>query len=175
MHKPYPESPEPKLGDILLFSRPRRKRDWVIRWVTHSKYFHCAIYAGDWHVIEARPKGVARNDLRGREHGFVTISAPEGKGEEALNWVRGKLGEGFDQMDMVVILLEHIFWHLRINYTPRGKYTCAELVVEAFRNCGVPLCPGKPMAQVVPDDFSKLIPAGLTPGVAPNPAVTKTE
>lgn len=74
----------PHPGDILLFYRPARKRDYIIQIFTDSPFYHAALYAGEGQVIEARPCGVARNDLRGREGNFVVAPAPEGKGSETL-------------------------------------------------------------------------------------------
>src|SRR5947209_4437504 len=116
---------QPKPGDILLFHHIARLRDLLITMVTHSPFYHTALYAGDRQVVEARPQGVIHSDLGGREHNYVVLPAPEGKGEAALAWAKTQLGAKFDRLDFGVILLEHLFKNWHIHYTPRGRYTCA--------------------------------------------------
>ena len=36
----------------------------LITWFTGSPFYHVALYAGDQHVVEARPQGVVRRDLK---------------------------------------------------------------------------------------------------------------
>jgi uncharacterized protein YycO len=153
----------PRPGDILLFHHVARLRDVLITMVTHSPFYHTALYAGNGRVIEARPQGVIDNDLRGREHNFVVIPAPEGKGEAALTWARGQLGAPFDRFDFLVIFLEHVFTHWHINYTPHGKYTCAELVVTAYQQAGVRLIPEKDVDEIAPADLARLLPPASCP------------
>jgi len=64
-----------------------------------SPFYHAGLYAGDGHVLEARPQGVSRNDLRGRERSCVVVPAPEGKGAEALTWAEGEIGDRFDRAE----------------------------------------------------------------------------
>lgn len=157
-------SPEPEPGDILLFAHARGLNR-LITWFTHSQYYHVAIYAGAAHVIEARPQGVVRRDLRGPEgtHYAAVLPAPGGKGTAALAWAEGQIGAGYDRWDLLVILLEHLFRHLHLNYTPRGKFSCGEFVAEAFRHAGVDLFPGRESSEIVPADFARLLPAGIRP------------
>ena len=157
----------PQPGDILLFHHVARLRDLLITMVTHSPFYHTALYAGEGRVVEARPQGVIDNDLRGRERNFVVIPAPEGQGEAALAWAKTQLGAKFDRLDFVVIFLEHVFKQWHINYTPRGRYTCAELVVTAFDRAGVSLVPGKALDEVEPADLARLIPSSVRPRIGP--------
>jgi hypothetical protein len=152
---------QPQRGDILLFHHIARVRDLLITLVTHSPFYHTALYAGEGHVIEARPQGVIYNDLLGREQNFVVVPAPEGKGEAALAWAKTQLGAKFDRLDFAVILLEHLFKYWHINYTPQGRYTCAELVITAFEEAGVRLIPEKAVDEVEPADLARLIPTPL--------------
>ncbi len=147
----------PRPGDILLFHHVARLRDVLITMVTHSSFYHTALYAGDGQVIEARPQGVIRNDLRGREQNFVVIPAPEGRGRAALTWAEGQLGAPFDRLDFLVVFLEHVFKHWHINYTPHGRYTCAELVVTAYQQAGVRLIPEKDVDEIVPGDLVRYL------------------
>jgi uncharacterized protein YycO len=146
-------------GDILLFARPNQTRDYLIKWVTGSCYYHAALAVGDGTVIEARPRGVIHNDLRGREGEYAVIPAPGGRGREALAWAEAHLGDGFDDEDMLVIALEHVFRHWKINYTRPGRFSCAELVAAAYRDAGVDLVPAKRPSEIAPGDFAPLLPA----------------
>ena len=150
------QSPQP--GDILLFYRPRRGRDYFIRWLTRSPFYHAALFAGDNTVVEARPAGVGHNDLAGREDGFVVIPAPEARGAAALAWAKTQIGDKFDRKDFLVIWLEHVFvgWH--INYAPPGRYTCAELITAAFRQAGFDPFPGEENSEIDPGDWAKYLP-----------------
>jgi len=153
------EEIEPKPGDILLFHHIARLRDLLITMVTHSPFYHTALYAGDGHVVEARPQGVIYNGLCGRERNYVVVPGPEGKGEAALAWAKTQLGAPFDRFDFLVILCEHLFKYWHIHYTPHGRYTCAELVVTAFEHAGVRLVPEKAVDEVEPADLARMISA----------------
>src|SRR5947209_2355919 len=107
---------QPKPGDILLFHHVARLRDLLITMVTHSPFYHTALYAGDGRVVEARPQGVIDNDLRGREHNYVVVPAPEGQGEAALAWAKTQLGAPFDRLDFGVILCELPFGRGPVHY-----------------------------------------------------------
>ena len=148
----------PRPGDVLLFYRPRRGRDYIIRVLTHSPFYHAALFDSPGYVLEARPAGVGRNSLAGREDGFVIVPAPEGKGADALAWARTQIGAHFDRKDFVVIFLEHLFvgWH--INYAPLNRYTCAELVTKAFRSVGFDPFPGRENSEIDPTDWAKFLP-----------------
>jgi uncharacterized protein YycO len=153
----------PQPGDILLFHHVARLRDVLITMVTHSPFYHAALYAGNQHAVEARPQGVICNELWGREHNYVVLPAPEGKGEAALAWAKGQLGAKFDRLDLLVIFLEHLLTHWHINYTPHDKYTCAELVATAFDHAGVRLVPDKALDEIAPADLARLLPPTSLP------------
>ncbi len=150
--------PEPQPGDILLFFRAHRLFDDLIKLMTLSKYYHAALYAGEGRVWEARPKGVACNPLGGRKGTFVVIPAPGGKGEEALAWAKTQQGAGYDRIDNLVIILEHVFLRLRLNIVPYGKYSCAEFVATAYYHAGELLFPDRDLNDIEPKDFARLRP-----------------
>ena len=153
----------PKPGDILLFFRPNRTRDYLIEWVTGSHFYHAALWAGANTVIEARPAGVVHNSLRGREGEYVIVPAPgrDERGTAAFAWAQTQLGSPFDRTDMLVIGLEHLFRHWRINYTRPGSYSCGELVAEAYFHAGVRLVPEKKPSETAPSDLARcLLPIG---------------
>jgi hypothetical protein len=149
----------PKPGDVLLFYRPRRGRDYFIRWFTRSPFYHAAIFAGDEHVIEARPAGVGKNSIADREGDYVVAPAPDGKGAAALAWAQTQIGDAFDNKDFFVIALEHIFvgWH--INYAPPGRYSCAGFVTDAFVHSGFTPFPGRLPDEISPSDWARYLPA----------------
>ncbi|MCW3061284.1 MAG: hypothetical protein JWQ02_3105 [Capsulimonas sp.] len=149
---------EPKAGDLLLFVRPHRPFDYVIKLLTLSRYYHVGLYAGENHVLEARPQGVVRNTLAGRENWYVVASAPEGKGADALAWAETQIGAGFDRMNMLYVLLEHLFIKVRLNIVPSGKYSCGEFVATAFYHAGVQLFPDRDLDDIEPKDFARFLP-----------------
>ncbi len=147
-----------KPGDIILFKRATGFAH-VITFFTHSPYYHAAIADEDLHVVEARPRGVMRRDLRSRDGGHVfTVFPMRGEdGKAALAWARSHVGGGYDKFDVVVIVLEHIFRRLRLNYKPpSSRFTCAEFVALAFEKTGHDLFPDKDSAEIVPADFARL-------------------
>lgn len=152
----------PLPGDILLFHHARAD-DLAITLFTHSPFYHAAIYAGNGRVVEARPKGVVESGLRGRENDYIVIPAPEGKGKEALAWARSQIGAPYDNEGVLVIILEHLFTRLHLNYTPKGRYTCGEFVAMAFARAGVRLFPDRDLNDVVPGDFARLLPPAAQP------------
>lgn len=161
------EPSAPKPGDVLLFYRPRRGRDYFIRWFTRSLFYHAALYAGDDTVIEARPSGVRQNPLADRARDYLVVPAPNGRGDAALAWARTQIGDGYDGTVALVIGLEHIFTHWHINYTPPGKYSCAELVTKAFEETGFEPFEGRKPYESAPGDWARYLPAPLAAEYAP--------
>jgi uncharacterized protein YycO len=101
-----------KLGDLLLFF-DARGTNRLITLVTKSPIYHVAISLGGSLVVEARPKGVERNDLRQRMGGevFTRVAAP-GTPEEAeiaARWALSKVGAGYDAGGVVAMLLDRAF------------------------------------------------------------------
>lgn len=157
----------PQPGDILLFFRPARGRDYIIRFMTRSPFYHSAIFADAdapaGHVIEARPQGVIYNSLEGREQSFVIVPAPEEKGAKALAWARTQIGAGYDRLDPLTILLEHVFERWHVNYVPQGQFTCAEFVATAYAHAGVHLVPGHGLDGIDPGDIARrLVPDAVS-------------
>jgi hypothetical protein len=103
--------------------------------------------------------------LRSNEggHEFVVIPPPNAAGPRALDWAKSKLGDGYDNVGLAVLVLERIFMHLHINYRPSGdRFTCAEFVARAFEEAGTPLFPDLKSPEVIPADFARLIPLGAS-------------
>ncbi len=149
-------------GDILIF-RNAMKWNRLITWLTRSRYYHVGIYAGDHHVVEARPRGVICRDLFGPDGDryFDVIPAPQGKGSRALAWARTKLGADYDKSDAIAITLNQLF-NLRfpiLNRFSQNEYSCGEFVALAFRHAGVPLFRGRDPKLVVPAEFEPLLSA----------------
>lgn len=153
-----PATPAPQPGDIIIFFRPHRLVDNLIKIATLSKYYHVALFAGDGKVVEARPNGVHCNDIGSRAGGFTVLPAPGGKGPEALAWAKTQIGDGFDHLNMLVTFLEHVFVRLHLNIVPKGKYSCGEFVATAFYHAGVRLLPDQDLDDFEPKDFARLLP-----------------
>jgi len=159
-HLDSPDALNP--GDILLFSRARGINR-IITWATRSPFYHVALYTGDFQVVEARPRGVVARDLRKRDGGgvcFKVVPAPEGKGVGAVVWARTQIGDSYDVVGVLVLVLERLFVTLNLNYTARDKFSCAEFVATVYREVGVTLFPDLLPRDVVPADFERLLPAG---------------
>ncbi len=157
LKKALSRTPQP--GDVLLFYNATGLNRFIA-WFTGSPFYHVALYAGQGDVIEARPRGVVRRNLRRREggHDFLVVPTSEGAGKAALAWAEAKVGAGYDRLDILILILERIFLHLHINYTPRDKFACGEFVARAFEEAGEPLFPDKAAGEVVPGDFAHLLP-----------------
>lgn len=153
-------SPQP--GDILLFHNARGTNN-LTGWLTGSPFYHVGLYAGNGQVVEARPRGVVQDTLRDRLHDFMVVPAPQGRGAAALAWAASKIGDSYDTLDVAVIVLEHLFTHLHLNYAPRDRFTCAEFVARAFAQVGVELFPDRDVAEVVPGDFARFLPPETLP------------
>ncbi len=128
--------------------------------MTRSPYYHAALFDRDTFTIEARQRGVVRRDLRSKEggHTWTVIPAPQGYGPSALEWARSQIGDKFDRLDLLVILIDRVFRRLQIHYEPFGKYSCGEFVARAFREAGVVLFPELQDADVEPADFARFLP-----------------
>ena len=125
--------------------------------MTRSPYYHAALFDRDTFTIEARQRGVVRRDLRSKEggHTWTVIPAPPGYGPAALEWARSQIGDKFDRLDLLVILIDRVFRPLQIHYEPFGKYSCGEFVARAYREAGVVLFPELQDADVEPADFAR--------------------
>jgi cell wall-associated NlpC family hydrolase len=151
-----PDGPKP--GDILLFSHARGLSR-LIPWFTSSRYYHCALYEGDGHVIEARPAGVVRRDLtQCHDMAFRVIPMPEEHGQDALDYARCCLGGNYDVIDVFFIILRHYFTRIRFTYSNHDSFVCSELVVNAWRRAGLNLFPDQTSALLIPADFEPFLP-----------------
>ena len=151
-----PDGPLP--GDILLFTdAPGLTR--VIPWFTNSRYYHVGLYEGGPFSLEARVNGVIRRDIsRDKQLVFRFVPMPrEGTGA-ALDFIRKNLGANYDPLDIVAIMINHSFPKLRLNYSNSTRFTCGELIAEAWRSAGIDLFPGRQAELIVPGDFAQFLP-----------------
>lgn len=150
-----------KPGDILVFTNAQGE-NLVTTLATRSPYYHVGLYAGDKKVVEMRTPGVMTRDLSGEEggHYFVVIPAPQGQGEAALAWSQANAKDKYDDVAVIVLILNRILFHLHLNYTPHDAYTCGEFVAAAYASAGVQLFPDMPLADVEPADFARYVPPG---------------
>lgn len=151
------EMPTPNPGDILLFHNAKGLNKLITAF-THSPFYHVGIYAGEGTAIEARTPGVQHNELKDRAGNYVVAPAPHGKGEAALAWAKEQIGDAYDKLDVLVIILDRLCRFAHLNYTSKNKYSCGEFVAAAFHSAGVPLFPERDLGSVVPGDFAILLP-----------------
>ena len=159
-------------GDILLFSRPEGSSK-LISWLTRSPYYHVAICEDVWHVIEARPRGIVRRDMRTGEGGYVfeVIPMRDGSGVRALDWARLQVGGKYDGVGLIELILDRLFARFHLNVKPRkNRFTCAEFVAEAFEQAGVRLFPDVATPDVIPGDFSRLLKSQSVDGPRTTPS-----
>ena len=154
------DAPTPNPGDILLFHNAKGLNR-LITGFTHSPFYHVGIYAGDGTAVEARTPGVQHNDLKDRAGNYVVAPAPHGKGEAALAWAKTQIGDAYDNLDILVIILDRLCRFMRFNYTPKNKYSCGEFVAVAYDKAGAKLFPERALGTVVPADFAPLLPPAL--------------
>jgi uncharacterized protein YycO len=153
---------ELEAGDLLLFYRARGTNR-LITLVTKSPFYHVALSLGGERVIEARPNGVALNDLRKRAGGevFTRIPAPGTKEEAfaATSWALTQVGDGYDATGALAMVLDRAFVHLHVNKVMGDRYTCGEFVALAYCKAGRDLFPDIEPEDVEPADFARLLPA----------------
>lgn len=151
---------KPKPGDILLFHNAKGLNRLITSF-TGSPFYHAALYAGEGRTVEARTSGVVRQDLRGRETDFVVAPAPEGKGKKAMDWAETQVGDAYDDLDIAVIVLDHLCRFVHFNYTPRNKFSCGEFVAVAFDKAEAHLFPERDLGDIVPGDFAPFVPPAV--------------
>jgi len=150
--------PDPQRGDILLYTHAQGLNR-LIEWFTGSRYYHVGIYEGDGRVLEARPNGVVRRDLRGQSaEVFRAAPMPREGGERAIRFAQHRLGATYDPFDIAFIILRHTFPLLRIHYSNHSSFTCGELVARAWRAGGLDLFPERQASEIIPADFSRFLP-----------------
>jgi uncharacterized protein YycO len=153
-----------ELGDLLLFF-DAHGTNRLITFVTRSPIYHVAIALGGKHIVEARPKGVERNDLSRRQGGevFTRVPAP-GTPEEAAvatSWALSQVGAAYDTPGAVAMMLDRAFIHLHVNKAVGDRYTCGEFVALAYRQAGRILFPDIESEDVEPADFARFLPEGI--------------
>ena len=152
------EMPDPEPGDILLFTHAKGLNR-LIPWFTGSRYYHCGVYEGEGCVLEARPNGVVRRNLKKvGEEVFRTVPMPREGAEKAIRFARSRLGSTYDPLDVAFIIIRHTFPLLPLHYSNHCSFTCGELVARAWRAGGCNLFPDKQAAEIIPADFSRFLP-----------------
>ena len=151
-----PNGPLP--GDILLFTHATGLSR-LIPWFTGSRYYHCGLYEGNNRVLEARPQGVVRRNLKqGTLYPFRVIPMPREGHVRALDFIRRRLGSTYDPIDIAFIIMRHTFPLLRIHYNNHCSFTCGELLVRAWRAGHHDLFPDQSASEIIPADFSRFLP-----------------
>lgn len=149
-------------GDLLLF-RKARGLNRLITWFTRSQFYHVGLYEGDGWIIEARPRGVVRRNLRGPDgdRHFVAIPfarvASQEQAEAALRWAQQQIGDDYDPFEVMAQVAERMFRCMRIPYASPDKFSCGEFVTQAWREAGIDLFPSRDASRVVPSDFERYL------------------
>jgi len=152
------EMPDPQPGDILLYTHAKGLNR-LIPWFTGSRYYHVGIYEGDGQVLEARPNGVVRRDLRGQSGDvFRAARMPREGVERAIHFAQSRIGATYDPFDIAFIIMRHTFPLLPLHYSNRSSFTCGELVARAWRAGGLDLFPERQASEIIPADFSRFLP-----------------
>ncbi|HEX8464891.1 MAG TPA: hypothetical protein VF627_09775 [Abditibacterium sp.] len=148
----------PKPGDILLFSHAKGLNR-LVTWFSHSRYYHCSIYEGQGHSIEARPEGVVRRDLM-KDSGavFRVIPMPESASEQVVEYARGCLGKHYSVLDVFLIIWRQLFPRFRVPIVNDNSLICSEMICLAWRRAGLDLFPGHDASTLLPTDFERFLP-----------------
>lgn len=156
LYETRPAGPLP--GDILLFTdAPGLTK--VIPWFTNSRYYHVGLYEGGPFSLEARVPGVLRRDIsRDKQLVFRFVPMPREGAQIALDFARKNLGANYDPLDVLAIMINHTLPKLRLNYSNESRFTCGELIAEAWQAAGVNLFPDIKSELVVPGDFARHLP-----------------
>jgi uncharacterized protein YycO len=158
-----PDLPRARPGDILLFNRAKGTNR-LVSWFTESKYYHVGISLGENHVVEARLRGVVIRDLLGPDGDkrFEIVPFENVGGQEtalaARDWALTQLGDGYDVLDALTIVLDKFFGRTTFNFTLPGHWTCGEFVATAFEKADHDLFPDWPANSIVPEDFTRFLP-----------------
>ena len=148
-------------GDLFLFTDAHGANK-LITGFSQSPFYHVAFYAGGPFVVEARPRGVVRRDLRGPDGDkvFSVVPAPcsRDKAIAALQYAESKIGQGYDPINVGVLVLDRTVPWLQLPALHNDCYSCGELVTEALRHAGFDPLPGTQAADVLPSDFMKYLP-----------------
>ena len=141
---------------VLLFSsdEPSLLRK-LIQGVTNARVCHAGMYfgSGRHEVIEADPEGVARNTLDARlKSKSEMIWAYAYKPMTVIQlqiikaYCNGRIGVKYDY----VTLLDFV---LGGDHSSESRVICSELVVLAFKEISVQICPNKYPGKVSPGDL----------------------
>jgi hypothetical protein len=149
-------------GDLFLFTRAR-KLNLLITAYSRTPYYHVAFYAGGPFVVEARPRGVVRRDLRGPDgdKDFVVIPAPCDRetAVRALRWAEDRIGLGYDPLNTMAMVIDRSIPFVNIPPLPNHRFSCGELVTKALREAGFDPLPGMEAEDVLPSDYMRFLPA----------------
>ena len=147
-------------GDLLLFTKARGLNK-LITWYSRSPWYHIAIYAGGTFVVEARPRGVVRRDLRGPDgdKDFQVVPAPCARetAVRALHIAEEHIGEGYDPLNVFGLIVDRAL-PIALPAISNQKWACGELLVSAFRQAGFDLLPGIEAEDALPSDFARYLP-----------------
>jgi len=145
-----------KIGDILNV----QGKGWigeVIRWFTKSKYSHTACYIGDGKIVESDFGGVMISSVKkydGKFDVFRHRFATETQLADAVLWMKGQVGKGYDYLGLIGVGLAIIGRKGRNCFDDKNRYWCSELVADGYINSGIVLCVDPDTYKVSPQDLA---------------------
>ena len=149
-------------GDLFLFTRARGA-NLLITALSRTPYYHVAFYAGGPFVVEARPRGVVRRDLRGPDgdKDFVVIPAfcDRDIAIRALRLAEERIGLGYDPLNVAGLIIDRALPFVELPPVKNGRYSCGELVTSCLREAGFDPLPEMQAEDVLPSDFMRFLPA----------------
>lgn len=139
-----------------------------IRWVTHSKVNHAAVYVGHGFIVEAEPEGAKVTLLT--SYPKAIWSEPPISVHTQLAIVNAALdlvGTPYNWFDIFAQFLVRVLhwkapnWALKRISNPK-RLQCAQLVDVVYQKAGVTLFgDGRPSGLISPEDLRNLIVADL--------------
>jgi hypothetical protein len=153
----------PALGAYMVVATQGRIAA-AIRWFTHSKVNHAAVYVDAGMIVEAQPGGACLTPAL--HYGTAIWSVPKFTpqvGYAIANCARDLVGTPYNFLDIAAQAVVRLFhwhapdWALRRLSTSK-RLQCAQLVDEAYRRAGVQLFKdARPEGLVAPSDLYDLM------------------
>lgn len=132
----------------------------AIRWITHSKVNHAAVYIGNGYIVEAEPKGARVGHVSEYpEPVWSNIDLTNPQRYVIVAAAQRFVGTPYNFLDIAAQAVVRLFrWHApqwaldRVSRTDRLQ--CAQLVDECYMEAGVHLFPdGRPEGMISPEDL----------------------
>lgn len=141
-------------ADILAFYH-YNALDNLVKNVTNSKIVHLAIRLDDKYMIESTTRGVHISKICNKYNyynlRYQELTAKER--DDIIKFAKNKIGKEFDYNTYITIGLYKLFGFANTWNNP-NKYTCTELVIDAYKSIGIDLTNGMKENNVSPGDIA---------------------